>query len=331
MSTALAVRDESMGMITPQEWQMMTQQAGMLVKTGFLPQAIKTPEQAIAIMMTGRELGVPTMAALRSIVIIQGTPSISQQLMLALIETCGELESREITDDGEQAIVTMKRKGHKAHTETFSAKDADAFQTTEGYGENKRSISLSQKFNWKSQPKTMRKWRAVAACARIVFPDVILGLYTPDELGSDSVITEDGAVIASDPKTPVRNVTPIQPQFKQADKQAAFNAQKPTEPVIEAEPIEQPEPAHIPGETNENPDEEEPNRAFVDGEPMTAPQRKMIWAVGEFLFGKDGKDKEVHELLWELGRVQSVEHLGKKGASLLIEKLQEMKNAKADA
>jgi hypothetical protein len=40
----------------------------------------------------------------------------------------------------------------------------------------------------------MLQWRAIGACSRIVFPDVIMKLYTPDEMGADVTITEDGGM-----------------------------------------------------------------------------------------------------------------------------------------
>jgi len=42
MSTALQLHDSDMG-----SWAVIRQQAEVLVKTGFLPQSIKTPEQAM--------------------------------------------------------------------------------------------------------------------------------------------------------------------------------------------------------------------------------------------------------------------------------------------
>jgi hypothetical protein len=185
------------------DWQVMRQQAEMLVKTGFLPNSIKTPDQAVAIILTGRELGIGTMAALNSINVIAGKPTISPQLMLALINRTGELEDFSVADDGQACAVTMKRRGRKAHTESFSMKDAALMKTTDGYGENKKTISLSEKYNWKQMPAIMRKWRAVAACARVVFPDVILGLYTPDEMGA-VVEPESGEVIEVAPEASAR-------------------------------------------------------------------------------------------------------------------------------
>lgn len=175
------------------EFYVMKETAEMLVKTGFLPQAIKTPEQAIAIILTGRELGIGTMAALNTINVIQGKPTISPQLMLALIERSGQLENIEIEPhDGNAVRCTMKRKGRSAHTEYFGHAEATAMQ-------------LNSKDNYKKQAATMYRWRAVAACARVAFPDVILGLYTPDEMGADvdpegDVITLPKPAIAIQPK-----------------------------------------------------------------------------------------------------------------------------------
>lgn len=178
--------------IQPSEYDIIRDQAQALVKTGFLPPAIKTPEQALAIILTGRELGIPAMAALNTINVIQGKPTVSPQLMIALIERSGQLDDVSYDVNPDRAIVTMKRKGRTPHTEIFSMADANRMQTTEWVNNQKRSIPLSEKFNWKSMPETMLKWRAVAACARVVFPDVILGLYTPEEMGADVSISDDG-------------------------------------------------------------------------------------------------------------------------------------------
>src|SRR5436190_5025431 len=99
------------------EFGVMKETATMLCKTGFLPAAIKTPEQAIAIILTGRELGIGTMAALNTINVIQGKPTVSPQLMLALIERSGELDDIQIEPHNGNAIrCTMKRKGRSPHT-----------------------------------------------------------------------------------------------------------------------------------------------------------------------------------------------------------------------
>jgi hypothetical protein len=152
-------------------WQMMREQADVLVKSGFLPQAVNTPEKALAIMQKGKELGIPAMEALSSINVIQGKPSVSPQLMLALARKTGELEDLQMTGDAKRATVSIKRKGQTAYTTTFGVEEATA-------------SGLMAKDNYKKQPAVMFQWRALAANLRITFPDAISGLYTYDEMGA---------------------------------------------------------------------------------------------------------------------------------------------------
>lgn len=174
MSNALAV-------VNATEWQAMTQMARALHASGFLPNSINSPEKAVAIILAGRELNIGAWQALQTINVIQGKPTVSPQLMLALIKTSGQLEDIKIDGDAKGCTVMMKRRGNHPHTETFSIADAAA-------------LGLTGKDNYKKQPAVMLRWRAVAACARIVFPDVILGLYTPDEMGATVTVTEDGGM-----------------------------------------------------------------------------------------------------------------------------------------
>ena len=189
--------NQSLATVRPDEYQIIRDQAQSLVKTGFLPTAIKTPEQALAIILTGRELGIPAMAALNTINVIQGKPTVSPQLMLALIERSGQLEDIKVDVTDKGASVTMKRKGRTAHTETFGQTEAQA-------------MGLLGKDNYKKQAGVMYKWRAVAACARTVFPDVILGLYTPEEMGAEVSVSDDGVMTVEAPveAEPVREVSP---------------------------------------------------------------------------------------------------------------------------
>jgi hypothetical protein len=174
MSNALAV-------VNATEWQAMMQMSEVLVRSGFLPDSIKTSQQAVAIILAGRELGIGPWQAIQGINIIKGRPTVSPQLMLALIEQSKLLEDISITGDAKSCTVMMKRRGRSPHTFTFTMEDAKA-------------LGLADKSNYRTQPKVMLQWRAIGACSRIVFPDVIMKLYTPDEMGADVTITEDGGM-----------------------------------------------------------------------------------------------------------------------------------------
>lgn len=187
----------------------LLQLSNVLMKSGLLPAGIKTPEAAAVIILKGRELGIGAMEAFAGINVISGKPTISPQLMLALINRSGLMEDLSINDDGKTCVVGMTRKGRKTHVERFSMEDA-ARMTTQEKGE---TISLANKYNWRSMPTVMRKWRAISACARVVFPDVIEGLYLPEEMGAE--VDEEGeivdavAVTTSEPPSPIQQSTNV--------------------------------------------------------------------------------------------------------------------------
>ena len=162
-------------------WEVLREQVSTLVKSGFLPQSVKTPEQAIAIAMTAKELGIGMMEGFRSINVIQGKPTISPQLMLALANRTKQLENIKINANDERCIVTVTRKGRDPHSETFGVKEATA-------------LGLIGRDNYKKQPAIMFKWRALAANLRVKFPDVELGFYTPEEMGAEVKVGEGEAM-----------------------------------------------------------------------------------------------------------------------------------------
>lgn len=191
--TALTTRENHITMQAPvglAVFEEIRQQAVALIRTGFLPKAIQTPEQAVAIVLMGREIGVPMMQALRKIHVINGTPGVAPELLLALANRTGELENLKITDDGVKATCSVKRKGRETHTTTFSMDDAKA-------------MGLATKDNWTKQPKVMRQWRALSANLRVTFPDAGSGLYPIEELAPDVQVDEHGEPIATLLPTPI--------------------------------------------------------------------------------------------------------------------------------
>src|SRR5947209_7245504 len=78
-----------------QQWTAMLGMADAMLKTGLLPQTIKTPQAAVLLILKGAELGIPPMQALAQIVVVNGKPSLQSELMAALI----------YRDHGDEALV----------------------------------------------------------------------------------------------------------------------------------------------------------------------------------------------------------------------------------
>jgi hypothetical protein len=161
----------------------MKEQATMLVRSGILPEAIKTPETAVAIMLKARELGIGPMEAFEGIHVIKGRPTVSPQLQLTLIYRSGLLQDMKVQPGPGRCTVTMVRRGGMSIVKTFSVDDA-------------KRAGLAGKDVWKSYPEQMCQWRAVGYCADILFPDVTGGMYRPEEMGA--VVDADGEPVPHD-------------------------------------------------------------------------------------------------------------------------------------
>lgn len=142
---------------------------------GLIPAGLATPQAVFTVIMTGRELGLSTMQSLRSIHVINGKPTLSADLMVALVkrrkDVCHYFKLVESTAD--HATYETERDGEPGPTRlTWTMQQA----RTAGLGGG----------NWKKFPDAMLRARCGSALARAVYPDVVGGLYDPDELGMDA-------------------------------------------------------------------------------------------------------------------------------------------------
>lgn len=186
MSTTLQ-RTRATGLVSMDQWQIMREQASMLVKSGFLPRTIDTPEKAVAVILKGQEIGIPAMHALSNIVVISGKPTCNAELLLALI----------YRDHGDQALVfeestpehctiSYARRGWtERRRHSFTLAEAKQAELTTG----------SNAHSWRKYPAQMLRARCISAVARMAFADSIGGMYTPEELdGPVEVNPETGEI-----------------------------------------------------------------------------------------------------------------------------------------
>ena len=165
----------------PRTWPELIRQAQTLFSSGLLPRSVRSPEAAIAIIQTGRELQLNPMEAFRNVHVIEGTPTVSPKCKLGLIQRSGLLSDMRIIEGDGWAECTMQRRGQKSSvTVRFTLEEAKA-------------AGLTGKQNWKSWPRNMLRWRAIGYVADMLFSDVTGGHFTPDELGADT--DADGVVV----------------------------------------------------------------------------------------------------------------------------------------
>lgn len=181
----------------------MLQLASDYVKSGFLPSAIDSAEKAVIVMQTGRELGLGFMESFRAVNVISGRPALSAQLMEALGYRSRLLEHLTIDKSTDRVCtVTVKRVNRKPKTFTFTWEMASQMVTTQTEwvpnprqpGKKmpvKKTVPLTEKHNWKTMPVFMLQWRAISWAMRVEFPDVLLGVYTPEEITSGEVVVDE--------------------------------------------------------------------------------------------------------------------------------------------
>lgn len=159
------------------EWQVMKEQAAMLLKSNFLPESIKTSEQAIAIMMKGKEIGMQPMQALGQINIIKGKPCISAEGMLALVFKCYPGTKLDyIENDDKICVIEVTKPGGSVNSFTFSFEDAV-------------KAGITGNPTWGKYRRAMLRSRCISEMCRSMFPDAIQGCsYTPDEIKEQEYI-----------------------------------------------------------------------------------------------------------------------------------------------
>lgn len=200
------------------------QVAQSLVKTSFVPEAFRgRPDEATAAILSGAEVGLSPMAALRSFDVIQGTAAPRANTLRAVVQSRGH-EMVLVESTATRAIVKGRRRGETA------------WQQSIWTIERARQMALTGKHNWKVQPQAMLVARATAECARLVASDAILGIpYASEELedGADVTAVEPVAEVKPARRTAQRAPRPTAPPAPEPafDEPAADPAPEPAEPI----------------------------------------------------------------------------------------------------
>lgn len=145
--------------------------AKVLVSSRLLPRGVTTPEQAFTIILTGKELGLSAMQSLRAVHVIEGKPTLAADLQVALVKRSSACRYfRLVKSDDKAAKYETQREGDPEPTQlTFTIEEA-------------QRAKLTGKDNWVKYPAAMLRARCASALARVVYPELVMGVYDPDEL-----------------------------------------------------------------------------------------------------------------------------------------------------
>lgn len=163
------------------EGMSLESMASHLQKSGYF-RDINDPSKAIVKIMAGREVGIPPIAAMMGLYVVEGKVTYSATMVGALIKRAGYKYTVE-WKDGACVLNFRDKDGLNLGTSSFSMADAKA-------------AGLDGKHNWKTYPKAMMFARALSQGGRWFCPEVFAGgCYTPEELNPNAAVTEEGEVI----------------------------------------------------------------------------------------------------------------------------------------
>jgi hypothetical protein len=204
--------------------------------SAFVPPAWRgKPDELLAAILTGHELGLPPMAAIGKMHNIQGRATLSAEAARAIVQSRGhEIWLEQVS--AEKVVACGRRRGEE-NTVRITWTMADA-----------RRAGVAGKEVWRKFPQAMLTARATADLCRAHFADCLSGIsYFKEEL-EDGVLDESGAPATGDleerdapaPTARTRSLPKKKAtRAKAAPKPAAAAPAPPADPVAEVDELDQ--------------------------------------------------------------------------------------------
>ena len=199
--------------LQPSDMDQLWRAAQAVAKSGLAPKGIDTPEAVFVAMEMGLELGLPLMASLQNIAVVNGRPTLWGDSQLAVVRSTGELEefsewyeqagkrlarNPSTFDDNTAAVCRVKRRGMEASETAFTVGDA------------KRASLWGKQGPWTQYPARMLRFRARSFALRDQFGDALRGLLSTEEAQDIPVEVKPTAPVRTF-RAPVATVAPVAP------------------------------------------------------------------------------------------------------------------------
>jgi len=148
-------------------YQDIEKMAVAVAKSGLFN--VKTPEEAMALMLVAQAEGSHPAIAARDYHVIQGRPALKADAMMARFQQAGgKVEWTEYTDERVTGVFSHPAGGSLSVTWTI---------------EMGKSIGLVKPGSgWHKYPRAMLRARCISEGIRSVYPGCVAGVYTPEEV-----------------------------------------------------------------------------------------------------------------------------------------------------
>jgi len=164
-----------------------------LLASGTLPPGM-TKEKILTITQYGRELGMDPMTAINSISIVSGKMVIGAAMLGALLKRKGYeyIWTKDWVEEGDGRIITELE--ILWMSKTLNREMSQKFKIS---WKELQIAGLTERDTYKKYPKFMMRNRCMSAAVRAVAPEILLGLYTVEELADNDPkiemnITDEG-------------------------------------------------------------------------------------------------------------------------------------------
>lgn len=179
--------------------------AEILSKSDLIPKHFqgKPANCMIAIQLANRA-GLDPFGVMQNAYVIDGKLKFEAKLAIALLRQSGKIfgpirfrtdsTERESRGDCTATVIDAATGAEISHTLTWKTVEREGWLNKPGS-------------KWKTDPQMMRKYRAAAQLIRIHYPEVILGVYAPDETEPDPT-TIDSAALFREHNAPNEDIDP---------------------------------------------------------------------------------------------------------------------------
>lgn len=153
--------------------------AKFLASTDIVPQTFKKPENCLIALDIANRTGMQPLTVMQNLYVVQGKPSWSGQMCIALINGCGRFTPLEFDFIGEVGTDSYGCIAHARRLDNGKEYASDA--VTIGMARKEGWLTKNGS-KWNSMPQQMMMYRAGAFFGRVHCPDVLMGLPMADEM-----------------------------------------------------------------------------------------------------------------------------------------------------
>lgn len=211
--------------------------AQKLVTSAFCPESFRgKPIDAAAAILSGAEVGLSPMAALRSFDVIQGQAAPRAITLRAICQAQGH--DIEVVESGSTRCVMRGRR-----------RGSNDWQKVTWTMDRAKQLGVTGKSNWKTQPQAMLVARATSELARLIAADAILGIaYSAEEIADGGTGEQVSATLeptVTGTRTMGRKVAVVPEPEAEAEAEAEVDADLEPPTLTADEPIPPDEPEGI--------------------------------------------------------------------------------------